>query len=81
MVFGRLVETFEKKASEPACGERRKRKSAGQAGKGDATRPKRNKKMVSVGVCTWPPKVELLQPHLCCLLKGLSLFRNLKSES
>ena len=43
MVFGWLVEIFEKRVSEPACGEKCKCKSAGQAGKGDATRPKRNK--------------------------------------
>ena len=42
-MFGWLVEMFEKRASEPACGEECKRKSAGQARKGDATRPKHNK--------------------------------------
>ena len=46
-MFGRLVETFEKRASEPARGEKCKRKSAGQAEKGDTTRPKRNK----IGEC------------------------------
>ena len=43
-MFGRLVEMFEKRVSEPARVGKRKRKSAGLAGKGDATRPKRNKK-------------------------------------
>ena len=34
---------------------------------GRCYKTKVQQKMVSVGVCTWPPKVELLRPCLCCL--------------